>query len=857
MDVPVSRQSTVNSAESKPARAPFLLYLLLLVACWTVLSAPLQAGFCDPGHNLGDTDNDLLFDYACVGDWNNNGICEMEEDLQAAILSLNDPGPKTVLVDACNFVAPLAAQGLHGILELPDNITLRGFGADSLLNGFVETDLQSEQAVITNADHTGGNSNITIRDLRIDGGWRDGDASGFGHGRMGIRFTNCTDCKVLRVEVTDTLHACLYASNSTRVEFSDSTLARCGNYTGLGSHFPCVYLYAFQGGETLDALVRGNDCDGSGSSAMSTRRDAPSATLTNVMFRDNTIRNTAFYPTGAHRPCFRLSGVGSAQYLNNTCIDTGGLSSILTESYYSEGLDVNASANIIVDGLHVISSAVAPAVHVRKHAENFTLRNITVDGVTNGPCLGFEPPLRNFSLDGAELSNCGGVGILQTNSEPSGVAEDETLTFRNVEISAVGTDLPSEGLLFRGSMKGMLLDNVSVDGATADGLSFASAVEDSTISHLTISDVTGRGIYLGGNTKNVNLTYSDISNAGSDCIVLAGSPAPAVSHQQTLISESVLVNCAGRGIATVAGALTVQDLQISDNNIDGVDGDGIEIALADTQSENVKLEHNVLRDFGRSLNDGPHYGIELTGALSGTMLFQNTLHDWNDQAAHGIYHHVPGSHPTYLCSNPCIGTLRPTECLHEVEDPAYETDSDRDGTVDACEDDDDDGVHGPDDNCPDVSNPLQLDADQDGIGDRCDNCPVDYNPTQVDLDSDAEGDFCDLDDGTIYVRLEDHRLLHWQLEEGFSKWNAYRGDLAVLVAGGGYTQLAGSSPLADRRCGTSAPPWDDEFQPGAGEVAFYLVTGVTDNEESGLGYNSLGQPRANSAPCPRILFAGF
>ena len=55
----------------------------------------------------------------------------------------------------------------------------------------------------------------------------------------------------------------------------------------------------------------------------------------------------------------------------------------------------------------------------------------------------------------------------------------------------------------------------------------------------------------------------------------------------------------------------------------------------------------------------------------------------------------------------------------------------------------------------------------------------------------------------------------------------------------------------------SAPPWNDEFEPGAGEVAFYLVTGVTGSEESSLGYDSLGQLRVNSAPCPGGLFFGF
>ena len=55
----------------------------------------------------------------------------------------------------------------------------------------------------------------------------------------------------------------------------------------------------------------------------------------------------------------------------------------------------------------------------------------------------------------------------------------------------------------------------------------------------------------------------------------------------------------------------------------------------------------------------------------------------------------------------------------------------------------------------------------------------------------------------------------------------------------------------------SAPPWNDEFEPGAGDVVFYLVTGVAGSVESSLGNNSLGQLRANDVPCPADLFVGF
>jgi hypothetical protein len=42
----------------------------------------------------------------------------------------------------------------------------------------------------------------------------------------------------------------------------------------------------------------------------------------------------------------------------------------------------------------------------------------------------------------------------------------------------------------------------------------------------------------------------------------------------------------------------------------------------------------------------------------------------------------------------------------------------------------------------------------------------------------------------------------------------------------------------------------DETSPLAGEVAFFLVTGMLNAVESGLGTNSAGEERPNTNPCP-------
>ena len=73
---------------------------------------------------------------------------------------------------------------------------------------------------------------------------------------------------------------------------------------------------------------------------------------------------------------------------------------------------------------------------------------------------------------------------------------------------------------------------------------------------------------------------------------------------------------------------------------------------------------------------------------------------------------------------------------------------------------------------------------------------VDGVPGQSDTDGDGVGDWCD---GQIVLDFADAAELRWDREQGFDRWNLYRGDLSLLRTDGLYTQEPGSNPVMSAR----------------------------------------------------------
>ncbi len=217
-----------------------------------------------------------------------------------------------------------------------------------------------------------------------------------------------------------------------------------------------------------------------------------------------------------------------------------------------------------------------------------------------------------------------------------------------------------------------------------------------------------------------------------------------------------------------------------------------------------------------------------------------------DQDGFGVSACLPPDQFDCDDTNPRVHPGAPEVCNGIDDDCNGLIDEDENG-----EDSDGDLVPNLCDNCIDVDNPLQDNSDFDPRGDDCDNCPLAFNPSQTDTDADSEGDACDTDDGNLFVYHDNPSGVKWDAEEGFPTFNAYRGELAALIATGIYSQEPGSNPVAAQICGTAGTAAGDAELLDPGTVVFYLLSGVTEGGvEGSLGPDSTGVERPNHFPCP-------
>jgi hypothetical protein len=102
--------------------------------------------------------------------------------------------------------------------------------------------------------------------------------------------------------------------------------------------------------------------------------------------------------------------------------------------------------------------------------------------------------------------------------------------------------------------------------------------------------------------------------------------------------------------------------------------------------------------------------------------------------------------------------------------------------------------------------------------------------------------------GEPQIVASDAVSIDWSDVAGSASYHLYRGDLAALRAGGGYTQDP-AAPNVEQFCWLPQSAHDDAFEPPAGQAVFYLIAADDGAIEGSLGTDSTGADRPNLFPC--------
>jgi hypothetical protein len=482
----------------------------LLLGVWAVAWLGLGTGGCspvEPENVLIDRDGDGLPDQVRVGDFDRDGVLEID-DIQDAMDALTDPGPKLLVVQPGTFQPPSAPASrpgrTHALLELRSFTTLQCAGPGrTVLRGGALTATQ-DYAVVSNDDHVVGNDQVWIQRCEIDGGAPASYSSpAFPKTRrIGVFLRRTRNSGVADSYVHDTVHTGLYTSNSSGDRFLRNLVEDVGGYgdSTVSWRQPCIYLFAFGGGTVLsDFQALDNTLRRCGHTGLNTRAadaDAPGDVVRNLLWERNTVEDTL---TG----CISLRGVDGATVRELSCHRAGSikLSRGYGSGYRFEGND-NANANVLIEDA-VTTQLVGGqnGLDVGAWVDGLRLRRVRVEGTRdadgvalNRDCAWLQRPLRNAVIEDLTLRDCGRGGAV-VSSLPGGLGDaSERLTLQRIEIEALDQAKPLDtvhpaGIDFVGAHARLLLVDLTLSGATGPELRFGGALSNGTLRRVEIDSV--------------------------------------------------------------------------------------------------------------------------------------------------------------------------------------------------------------------------------------------------------------------------------------------------------------------------------------------------------------------------------
>ena len=338
-----------------------------------------------------------------------DAVCDGTADdveIQSALTTLNTAGGGILVI----------MQGTYDItatLTVGDWTTVQGTGkVDFVLNATESlTDItlraRSFKSLMTNLDHSGGNTNITIKNIRIDfqGDGRDDEQNWAGFWFQNCEYVTMEDCRgydVVKVVDIDAGYEAfgILITDSLYVDLNRCEGSNCG-YEGIGIRGPNRYVtlrncFGWTNERHFIQVARFAMTDSDGGQDVSMYDCYGDTTLTihgTATLTSRNITMTRCYAGGF------LKAIGDCSFIRFRDCEGGILTAGYTGTHKSilitpSGNDNELIENIIIEGLkHIgLASAWSYPVDIRFDADNCVMRNIIVKDsyMTGGACISIQ-----------------------------------------------------------------------------------------------------------------------------------------------------------------------------------------------------------------------------------------------------------------------------------------------------------------------------------------------------------------------------------------------------------------------------------------------------------------------------------
>jgi hypothetical protein len=565
-----------------------------------------------------DVDGDTLPDLIYCSDYSDShgittGLTGLETaDIQLCIEALTDTGPKVVILLPGAYQPPtdptadypsvgdagLVAGVDAALVQITSNtqVTCLAKGLCRIV-GMPAAGASANWAVVSNADIIGGNTNVTVSNVEIDGG--EGDVAYdptliTATSRAGLIFEFCTDCEVRDSWIHDTHHACAYIRNWTRNAVIDNKLEDCGGWSQTGTTLSQPALYGFVNGfNSVGFLARGNEILNATASGINTRINeivnSPTGTIVDFDLIDNDIHD--LIASGA--PAISLRGVNGGNVKGNNSRDSLGLvltsgvpgsgQSCAPDCYLSNG-NPFANKNLQIDDNHfsqlLSTTTQQGGINIGAYQDDIVLNGNKVTGTNTASSVNthgviVESPQRRFHINGLTVTEMFGRGFYQSGASGSRAGTEgwllENITVDGVDWASKVSGARVAGMYFEGDNDNLTMRNIFLRAATDPELQFVESLTNSVIESLTV-DSTNPG-YLGSFTEatapacftytSTSLSVSGSANAFTLTNGFSDGTGVNVARAGDYITVSGATNATNNGVFVVTGVTGDDTIAVS------------------------------------------------------------------------------------------------------------------------------------------------------------------------------------------------------------------------------------------------------------------------------------------------------